>query len=336
LTADRDETLRRWCALETACWRTVRATPQERAALHAHWNAVSMSLFLFDVEGDEVVVRPKPAFFDEAGMAGPHVFASRARLYRDFFQACLATRPLDRRITLAIDVGDSPMESQRSPILAFQKRRFAPNVLMPDVDFLYFDYAAERDPVAFEAKRPGAVFAGSSTGGTVTAAAVEHGLMPRLALARALSGHPEIDFRIGLAVQYDNEDTRALLEAQPWFGPPLSWDEQFERRFILSVDGNGATCSRVVRALRSRSVLMKVNSPHLLFYFHDLRPFEHYLPVANVAEMEAWLGLDASDSVDRAGIADRANAFADQFLTPDAISRYAALLIQTLADCEAG
>lgn len=332
----RDETLRQWCDLETACWRTVRTPAEQKAALHDHWNTVSMSLFLFDIDGREVRLRAKPAFFDDAGMAGDHVFASRARLYHDFFQACVAERPLDGRITLAVDVGDAPLESQRSPILSFQKRRFSPNVLIPDVDFLYFNYEAERDLVAFEDKQAGVVFAGSSTGGTVTAAAVEQGLTPRLALARALADHPEIDFRIGLAVQYDEEDTRRLLEAQPWFGSPLPWDEQLTKRFILSVDGNGATCSRVVRTLRSRSVLMKMNSPHLLFYFHGLRPFEHYLPVANVTEMEEWLALDDAALVDRPGLVDRANSFAEACLNRSAVETYTALVLQTLIDIEAG
>jgi len=330
LTADRDEALRRWCGLETACWRAVRTPPETRDALHEHWNAVLMSVFLFDIEGSTVAVRPKPAFFDEAGMAGDQVFASRARLYRDFFEACLRDAPLTGSITLAVDVGDAPMESRQSPVLSFQKRRFSANVLIPDVDFLYFDYDAEHDPVAVEDKQAGAVFAGASTGGTVTTAAVEHGLLPRLALARQLSDHPDIDYRIASAVQYDDDAARALLEAQPWFQPSLSWDEQLTRRFILSVDGNGATCSRVVRTLRSRSVLMKMNSPHLLFYFHGLHPFEHYLPVANVAEMEEWLALDAEGRLDRAGIVERADRFAETCLTREATMAYMRMVIDAL------
>ncbi len=330
--AARDETLRRWCALETACWRAVRSPPAETFALHAHWNATAMSLILFEIEDNVVTLRAKPAFFDEGAMQGDHVYPQRARLYRDFFQAALDRRPLNGRAVLAVDVGDFPMESHDAPVLSFQKRRFSPNVLIPDVDFLYFDYEGERDGVALDDKLPGAIFIGASTGGIILRDVVETDRLPRLAMARAFVGHPDVSFGIGAAVQCDTDETRALLEAQPYYTGPIAWEEQLKRRFVLSMDGNGATCSRVVRTLASNSVLIKVNSPQLLFYFHGLAPFEHFLPAAEVSEIETWIRLDKDERIDRAGLTARANSFAADFLTRDAALAYAAMVIEACAE----
>jgi hypothetical protein len=295
------------------------------------WNETLLSVFLVDVHGDQARLRAKPAFFDDDAMAGDHVYAHRARLYEAHFRQALAHRPVEGGATLALDVSDFPVVSRDAPILSFQKPRFAANILIPDIDFLYFAYEAETDLIAFQDKRPGAVFVGASTGGTVTRDAVAHGLLPRLAIARRFAGHPSISVSIGAAVQCDSDDTRSLLEGQPWFSGPIEWSDQLKRRFILSIDGNGATCSRVVRTLASNSVLIKMNSPHQLFYFAGLRPFEHYLPAADAEAVEDWVRLDGLGRIDRAGIIARANAFASTLLTREAVLTYTSMVIETCA-----
>lgn len=330
---DRDAVLAQWAANETACWRTVAHRREHQAALHRHWNDELMSLFLFDIENNQVRIRPKPAFFDPS-MMGDHVFPHRAQMYLGLFQAALDRRPLLGRLSLAVDVSDFPVQSLDCPILSFQKRRFAPNVLIPDVDFLYFNYDRERDTVTSDDKRPGAIFVGASTGGVVTRQIVETSGLPRLAFARALADHQAISFTIGSAVQCDTPETRALLESQPYFSGHIDWAEQLKRRFIVSMDGNGATCSRVVRALLSNSILIKINSPEQLFYFHGLKAFEHFLPASTIDDIERWLRLDEAGLVDRGGIQARANMFASTFLSNDAIEAYVAMLLHSIRELQ--
>ena len=62
--------------------------------------------------------------------------------------------------------------------------------------------------------------------------------------------------------------------------------EQLKFKYLISLDGNGATCSRVAIALRSNSVLLKYASPHQLFYFQDMLPWVHYVPIDRDSDVE--------------------------------------------------
>lgn len=115
-----------------------------------------------------------------------------------------------------------------------------------------------------------------------------------------------------------------------------SWGEALEHRYVLSMDGNGATCSRVYLALRSRSVLLKLEAAPPLalqstLYFHTaLRAWEHFVPVTegNIAQTVAW--LDAHEDVAQ-DIAEAGRAFAEQEYTYDVAVWYAHFLLHALA-----
>jgi hypothetical protein len=123
---------------------------------------------------------------------------------------------------------------------------------LPDIDFLVNDFYRDQsfiDTVPYEKKTARAVFSGSTTGGHITPSVACTLSLPRLRAAGYFQGNDRVDFRLPNIV-HATPEAQTLLEAMPFCRKPrLDWKEQLQRRFILSIDGNGATCSRVVIGL---------------------------------------------------------------------------------------
>ena len=229
-----------------------------------------------------------------------------------------------RRFSLAIDLRDIPHDDAALPVFAFQRVRGGGNPLLPDVDFFHHGwYLDEHDPLTYDEKSISACFAGASTGQAVLSADdVRRRATPRLALAEAFLHSTRVRFRIAAAVHCDSAETEALLRAQPWFSAPIGWGEQLRSRFLISVDGNGATCSRVVKSLRSHGVLLKFASEHELYYFPLLEPGRHCLVVHEAADVERILDDEEARPGRHAALPRAANAFAAQVLGAGAVLAY--------------
>ncbi|KAL1530358.1 hypothetical protein AB1Y20_001266 [Prymnesium parvum] len=60
---------------------------------------------------------------------------------------------------------------------------------------------------------------------------------------------------------------------------PLSSTEQDMYRYQVLMDGNGSPASRSLRALASGSTVLKQDSPYIEFWYRDLKPWVHYIPI---------------------------------------------------------
>jgi hypothetical protein len=314
----RNRILKAWCRAETIYWRDTYAGDRDFSAKFDEMNKTHPTVFLLDIRKTKVSLQEKPSSLDveETDLA-------RIELYRAFIEECVSKYACQISTTLAIDISDYPSSYYHVPVLTFQKRRSSPNILIPDVDFFYYDwYKGAPADLSFKEKTPGAIFAGSSTGGYVTESTLSEPDMTRIQLASKLLGHPDISFHIAAAVQCVSPEVQRRLESQPYFSGYIPWQKQLEKRFIISVDGNGATCSRVVFTLMSNSVLLKFNSESLLFYFHGLKPFEHFIPVADISDIESILDLDKKGCIDRRQISKQAKRFRRRFLNKNAVRQY--------------
>ena len=158
--------------------------------------------------------------------------------------------------------------------------------------------------------------------------------MPRLRAARYFQGHQRIGFFLPAIVQCDTAETRQILEEMAFCQEQrVSWQEQFTRRFVISMDGNGATCSRVAIALRSNSVLIKYASAEMLYYFHGLQEWLHYIPVAHDRDLDALLDLGDWSPRSPEEIAYAGRSFAERFLTRDSIIAYTVTLLSLYSKC---
>jgi hypothetical protein len=280
--------------------------------------------------GGTATLAPKPE-----STAHDKGIAHRAAVYLAYFQSVAELLPPGFETNICMGLGDVLPVPPTVPLFCFQKQRGARSLLMPDIDFLiqhFYDDPSLIDTNAYLKKTQTAVFAGGTTGAMIDAEAARSLSTPRLRAAGYFNGNPRVDFRLPGITQAVSPDAQAILAAQPFCQKPrLPWPQQFRSRFVISMDGNGATCSRVVIALQSNSVLLKYDSDHVLYYFGGLQPWLHYVPVAADADVDKILDLEVRDPALFEQIATAGRRFARTYLNRPATQRYTAMLLQLYA-----
>ena len=234
-------------------------------------------------------------------------------------------------------VNDAPISNADAPVFAFQKPAGANTVLIPDVDFLHSNFYIPpdyRDHTPYPEKMDRAIFAGSTTGGrTITTQDVLELAIPRLRAGVFFKDSDQVDFRIPRIVQCETAAVAEMIGELGIDNRHCSWPEQFQHRFILSMDGNGATCSRVVIGLLSQAALVKYDSPCLLYYFGALVPWQHYIPVAEDADVEAVVNAERRHPMIFASIATAGTDFARRYLGREGVCAYTAELLHLYTSC---
>lgn len=291
------------------------------------------SVFIFDIRGGLVSARPKEVVLpanEPARVAHMRQFFIRAQRYRALLQFVLRAYRMKLDTSLAVDVTEYPEGESTLPVFAFQNTAHSRAILLPDVDFFGWNwYIGQVDRLSYDGKEIRAVFAGSSSGAMhADTASILKPTNPRLIAASYFAGHPNIDFRISRAVQCGSGAVKALLERQPYFRPELSWPEQWRNRFLISLDGNGATCSRVALGLKSNSALIKFASPFTLFYFGKLTEGRDFIGVTREQEVEAVVEQELGRPGYYRDIAEAGRHFYERFLERRQVIAYTALLLR--------
>ncbi|HXR36956.1 MAG TPA: glycosyl transferase family 90 [Candidatus Binataceae bacterium] len=167
---------------------------------------------------------------------------------------------------------------------------------------------------------------------TVSKEVVRNLTLPRLRAAVYFKDNPDVQFHLPRLVQCDSEETKDLLCAMG-FGSDnwVDWRAQFGHRFIISMDGNGATCSRVFVTLRSNSVLLKYASPHQLHYFSGLIPWTHYIPIDSDEDVNQIVHIEQKCPGFFRHIAEQGQAFANRYLTRWQAMKYTGWLLRMYA-----
>jgi hypothetical protein len=323
--------LHAWAARETAQVRaeSPRRVPIERQMHHLSDRIPNLRLYHFAERN--VVLQPRPA-----GLWSSPFLEQRALSYLTFFQTVAVLLPDDLCTTLCVCLGDMTGR-YNVPLFGFQKKHAGATLLMPDIDFLVDDFHEGefwQDNTPYAQKMPRAVFAGSTTGAIIDAEMARNCSLPRLRAARFFQNRVDVDFRLPHVAQYEDDEARTLMAAQPFCQrPPLSWHEQFQSRFLISIDGNGATCARIAVGLASHCVLLKYASDQILYYFPALKPHVHYVPIERDEDVLAVLAAERAAPGRHAAISQAARRFAADYLTRNRITEYMARLIVAYAGC---
>jgi hypothetical protein len=332
-----DDVLMGWALREVAPWLLKPVGRSVAYGAFDELNATEAWACLYDFADGDVTIRPKP---ESAAATGPDadmlnvMLQGRAQIYLDLFRAAQRFLPEGFATTLCVGLGDGLDGQYDVPVFCFQKRAEAASILLPDVDLLPGDILTSpetTDTLSYDAKIPTAVFVGSTTGGTVTPEVARTCALPRLRAARFFTDHPLVEFRLPGITQFTEGADEILRGYKFCQARGLNWQQQLQHRFILSMDGNGATCSRVAIALNSNSVLLKYNSPHLLYYFGGLQPWVHYIPVAEDRNVETIIALETLYPERFKRIAENGRAFVQKYLNESAIHRYTAIVLQLYA-----
>jgi hypothetical protein len=280
---DIDHKIHSWAMAEVMPWRmrciAASAIPDAAAELNTTETA-----YIFTIREGGISVESKLGKF--ANVAHP-----RSRIHLDFFHEVLRVYPSIPDTTFILDIGDMPPPSPNVPVFQFQKPADAFSILLPDIDFIgwnYYTLAAIVDTAHYAEKALSAIFVGGTSGQLNTVETVRNPVASRLRSAKYFRGHPDIRFLLPKLCQCANPEAERALRDLGFGGPPIQWSEQFGHKFIISVDGNGATCSRVVIVLKSNSVLLKYDSPHRLYHSHGLLPWRHYIQLALIQTSRAY------------------------------------------------
>jgi hypothetical protein len=310
-----------WVSQELAPWEGVRIAQEDHARLQRQACAESTTMRILRVRDGHVQIEPHHD--DQSNVPTSKINIARSELYRSTIERVVREHRLVGSCEILMQVGDGSMDYRHIPSFAFQKVRGSAAILVPDVDLLSFE-----DSIRFEEKAKHAIFVGSTTGRKIDADVVLSGKHERLRAALSFKDAPGVTFELPGIAQCDTPETERLIADLGVTGRRRSWQEQFGSRYLISIDGNGATCSRVAIALRSQSTLVKYNSAHMLYYFHGLRPWAHYIPMRlDMQLIELVENADATFERDRR-IAAEGRDFAERYLNRAAVDRYFTDLIR--------
>ena len=328
---DHDEvaaTIDAWCLEQIAPWRPLKLGRQQVLDRFHQLNLMEPNVFLFMVKKRLVELVDKPVTARHAYYEASLV---RAVMYREFFQRVVRSVDLDIETVLAVFVGDGSLESPDVPVFAFQKRSGNRSLLLPDVDLILPDFLSSglyQDPFRYEEKRCSAVFAGSTTGGSLSVEAIRKGIVPRVRAGLFFHSNKTVFFHLPQVTPCQSPEAEELLRGVGFGGGErITWADQFGHRFMLSMDGNGPSCARIAIGLKCNSVLMQYVSDHSMYYFSGLRPWLHYLPIERDEDVARLVSQEASSPGLFEPIARAGQNFVETFLTPDQVISYTSRLL---------
>jgi hypothetical protein len=334
-----DPTIHSWCLRELAWWKARGVRYSAAMAEYENYNSTKRSTFLIEIKARQARLLPKPAFYPT--MEGEDQYISVARTYRDFLDEVAQVGGLEGPLIIALDTEDGGFNDDQVPIFVNAKRRSARSVLLPHQEFIYNEFhEADVDFVPYGAKKLQAAFAGSTTGvfpgsesaQLLSAEVVRQLELPRLRSAMFFKDHQFVDFRLPNIVNATPEAT-ALLREMGFGSNHSTWSEQLLNKFIISMDGNAGTCSRVTIALQSNSVLLKYDSEFVIHYLEALVPWQHFVPITADVDVETVIRLEQNQPGLFEYVAAEGRRFFDRYLRKPRIIDYTIELLRLYADC---
>lgn len=282
--------------------------------------------FLISIRDGSVSIAQKPAHLANFALL------SRALRYKELIELVLKTFSLDIDLCILYDAEDWNEEDNELPVFTFQKKSGTNKILFPDIDFLMTDYYRPEfipnDTTSFRQKSCSAIFVGSTTGGQITKKVVENLFLPRIRSYVYFKNNKFVNFTLPKLVQYDNDETKKLLISMGMGdGRIIKMEEQYNNKFMISMDGNGAACSRLIAGLRSNCTVLKYDSQYELYYFNILRPWVHYIPIKNDEDVLNIVQLENENPGMFEYISRYGRNFYERYLNKENIIRYVYFLL---------
>jgi hypothetical protein len=323
-----------WCREQLSVWIARKPNYDEAVSEYKYVNALNKNVALFDFRDGDVALVEK--FFNDAdhiagNAADPEpVILARFESYRKFFREVLIERQPRIEGLLALYVDDGPYVSESAPFFSFQKARNDSCILINDIDSLIYNFYEDvgKDDKHYNSKENSGIFVGSTTGSCHSVESISKLENQRIRSALYFKDSPLVDFSLTNIVQCLDQGAEIILREMGFGGSAVSWQDQLSRKFLLSMDGNGATCSRVALGLKSNSVLLKYNSNSMLYYFSGLQPWRHFIPIRNDEDV-----LDIVSAEIRQGglfeeVASEGQKFYEECLRREPSFDYAAELLE--------
>jgi glycosyl transferase family 90 len=250
----------------------------------------------------------------------------------------LATVPeTDRELACVFQVDDCPEDVEYT--LAYCAN--GPNAtLIPDLFFwLQRGYVKQRQEfdahwIPWKDRKPLIFWRGSSTGAfNLTAESIFD--LPRVRLCGASTYtrlSSMLDARLTDVVQArtpdEGERIKALLKKDGLLSDPVSQMEFLRYRFQVDIDGNSNSWSFLLKLLMG-SCILKVGSNWRQWYYTDLRPWEHFVPVRNdLSDLEMRMNWCLSNTRQAEEIALAGMNYARSLVFDEEMKRAAAAVLR--------
>ena len=150
---------------------------------------------------------------------------------------------------------------------------------------------------------------------------------PRLRTAEFFRDVNTVDFRLSRIVQCGSPEVEAYLRGRGYGEHLMDWPETYQSKFGISMDGNGAACSRPAILLRSNSALLKYNSNYQIYYTSALKSGSHFIEIHDDHEVIRVVQEETDTPGRYAAVAAEGRAFAARVLTRAAVLSYTAGII---------
>jgi Glycosyl transferase family 90 len=201
-------------------------------------------------------------------------------------------------------------------------------VLLPDT-YMMGNYNNQLrnivDPYDWESKIRKIVWAGTTTGKRKPADNKRIGTC-----VWSLNKKHFCDFHITNIAQMTSQDARdAIPRFDEITSEPKSQADQMRYRYQLVMDGN--TCPWNMWNYATKSLVMKMNSPEMLWYYPCLQDNTHFVGV-DTNTMENCFRHFENNKKDATRIVETANRFVKDMLTPLSTQAYTISLFESIAD----
>ncbi len=229
-------------------------------------------------------------------------------------------------------VGD--IRDFNGPVLTFAKSvTDFHSIMIPDFEALE-GYSKLLDEVKqanrrfpWKRKRAQAFWRGNSTGGALNLH--NYFTFPRVQLVALSLKYPKfLDARFTGLVQLEDKGTAELLMQQGYMGDYFSPLNHIQYKYQILVDGNTCAYSRAIWELFSNAVIFKHESPNIQWYYNELKPYVHYIPVANdFHDLIEKIGWAMNHDLEIQQIVKNANDFAINNLKHEDVMLYFYLVL---------
>ena len=173
-----------------------------------------------------------------------------------------------------INLGDCEFDSYPYPVLAFSKSKNSNAILIPNYYLMNGDVKNcinEVFKLNMIPNKNNIYFRGINTGRS----------NDRLKLCIYSIKKPFMDCKISpKIINKDKIDKKDLSKLDRILDSNFIKKKlQLDNKYLLSMDGNGTSYDRFIWILFSNSLCLKFDSDLIEFFYSDLKPFEHYVPI---------------------------------------------------------
>ncbi len=222
------------------------------------------------------------------------------------------------------------------PVVTFSKMKGWKSMLMPDFEAME-GYGGIRSRIheanhlhSWSSKIDKLFWRGATTGGTFTLD--NYAYFPRsLAVIYSLDRPDLMDAKFTNVVQ-DTPGVSEVLHNNNMMGDFVSMANSLQYKYLLDIDGNANTYSRCFWILLSNSVLFKMDSDYIQWYYSLLQEGYNYIRLLpDLSDLEWKLQLIRQNDRMAEQIAINGSYMAEEDLSHEAVLAYFFCFLKTLA-----